>query len=229
MRHKEGLVKWLQEQAARVAATEALNQDARIRDITKKWIWEAIAIAKQEVTEKSDKGTEIHDLLERFHDNPFELNEDEQKLCYAIVDCIKENTGLSLFDDFIPEKSFGVPEYGYGGMCDLHTKPIVETKWVLDYKTKDEVTEKTRGYDEQGEQLAAYSHGLGMPEARLGNLFIPREPDENGEYYIKFFEHKKPDEAWCRFKHTLQLWHVLKKFQPFYDHIVGGNQLPIKL
>lgn len=224
VRHKEGLVRWLQEQAALAAGMMTIAEGLDGLDIDKSFAWRAINEAKEKVTEKSDAGTEIHDLLERFHDDPFDLEEHEQKLCYAILDCIKENTGLSLFEDFTPEARFCDTGRGYAGMCDLHTHPPQKTLWVLDYKTKDEVTEKTRGYDEQAEQLVAYSHGLGIPEARVGNLFIPRTPDENGEYFIKFYEHKNTDAAWQRFNHTLMLWQVLKKYGPYYEELTNGIQ-----
>ena len=220
IRHKEGLVYWLQEQAA-LAAAEQLDDadDWSIDEIDSAWCRMAIAKAKEKTTEKADVGTEIHDKLEKFHDDPFDLDENDQKLCYAIVDCIKEHTGLSLFDDFIPEQRFCDAARGYAGMCDLHTKPEINKPWVLDYKTKDDITEKTRGWPEQAEQLAAYSHGLGIPEARLGNIFIQREPPPDDEPWpVKFFEHKD-DNAWQRFKHTLMLWQVIKKYGPYYDEL----------
>lgn len=224
VRHKEGLVYWLQEQAAITAAEYIGEQIAAgetgVLVADKDFAKQIIMLARDKVTEKADEGTAIHDILEKFHDNPFDLSEDEQKLCYAILDCIKKHTGLSLFDDFTPEARFCDTGRGYAGMCDLHTTPPTKTPWVLDYKTKDEVTEKTRGYDEQAEQLVAYSHGLGIPEARVGNIFIPRQPDENGDYFIKFYEHKNTDAAWQRFKHTLMLWQVLKKYGPYYEELM---------
>jgi hypothetical protein len=220
VRHKEGLVRWLQEQAALAAGMKAIADGLEGIDIDKSFAWAAIADAREQVEEKSDKGTEIHDLLEKFHDNPFDLTEDEQKLCYAIVDAIKNHTGLSLFDHFTPEARFCDTDLGYAGMCDLHTPVGTKVEeWVLDYKTKDEVTNKTRGYDEQAEQLVAYSHGLGIPQARVANLFIPREPDDEGNYFIKFYEHKNTESAWQRFKHTLMLWQVLKKYGPYYEEV----------
>lgn len=223
--HKQGLVYWLQQEAALMAAHIVCNDadlhpDLQREMYNKGWSTEVIARAKEKVTEKADAGTEIHDKLEQFHEDPFSMEEEDQKMCFAIVDCIKENTGLSLFDDFIPEARFCDSDEGYAGMCDLHTPPSDENEWTLDYKTKDEVTEKTRGFPEQAEQLSAYSHGLGLPNARLGNIFISRNPPENPDdpWPVKFFEHKDPM-AWERFRHTLQLWQVTKKYGPYYEEL----------
>ena len=75
--------------------------------------------------------------------------------------------------------------------------------------------DKTRGWPEQAEQLAAYAHGLGYPNARLANVFISREdPTE-----VVWHEHKD-DMAWERFRHTLMLWQVSKKFGPYYESLI---------
>lgn len=227
IRHKQGLVYWLQQEAAQMAAHIVCNDADLHPDLIQRerydkgWSTEVIARAKEKTTEKADAGTEIHDMLEKFHDDPFSVEGDDKRICYAIIECIKENTGLSLFDDFTPELRFCDTGYGYAGTCDLHTHPPQKKLWIIDYKTKDEVTDKTRGFPEQAEQLAAYSHGLGIPAARLGNIFIQRKenpPPKDEPWPVTFFEHKDPM-AWQRFKHTLQLWQVIKKYGPYYDHL----------
>ena len=219
IKHKEGLVKWREAEAAEAAALKAIREGSSEADIDRIFSRQAIAEAKEKTTAKSDAGTVIHALLEKFHEDPFAVSGDDQKMCYAIVDCIHENTGLSLFDDFIPEETFCDTELGYAGMCDLHTKPEVEP-WVLDYKSKDVVTDKTKGYPEQAEQVAAYAHGLGMPQARTGNIFISRTvPAEDEPWGVKFFENKD-EMAWERFRHTLMLWQVSNTYGPYYDELV---------
>lgn len=224
--HKQGLVKWLQQEAA-IQAYDFLTEQwwdhyfEICEDDSEKRIWanKMIAEAKEKTDKKADIGTEIHDMLEKFHDDPFSVEGDDQKICYAIMDCIKENTGLSLFDHFIPEKRFCNTELGYAGMCDLHTNlPIDADDWVLDYKTKDEITDKIRGWPEQAEQLSAYANGLKIGHARLGNIFISRKPPmfPGDPWPVKFYEHKDPM-AWERFKHTLYLWQVTKKYGPYYN------------
>jgi hypothetical protein len=214
--HKEGLVRWLQEQAAIAAGYMVIGEGLDGLDIDKKFAWRAIAEAKEEVTKAADSGTEIHDKLEKYHDDPFSGSADDQNLCHTVITCIKEHTGLSLFTDFIPEARFCDTYWGYAGMCDLHSKPKV-IPWVLDYKTKDEVTDKTRGYEGQAEQLAAYAKGFNLEGARLGNIFISRSaPPEGQPWGVKFYEHKDKN-GWSRFVHQLMLWQVTKKYGPYYE------------
>jgi hypothetical protein len=222
--HKEGLVQWLQRQAALAAGMKAIAEGLEGCDIDDDFANRAIADARQETEDKADEGTVIHDLLEKFHADPFEVSGDDQKLCIAIMECVRENTGLSLFDDFVSEASFCDSELGYAGKIDLHTKPEVTDKWMLDYKTKDEVDEKTRGYDGQAEQLAAYAHGIKQEGARLGNIFICRNPPPEGQpWAIKFYEHKD-DLAFDRFKHQLMLWQITKKYGPYYEAYLEGKK-----
>lgn len=223
--HKQGLVFWLQQQAA-LQAGQVIQDTFDLNDpgswlLNVNWANQMIAKAKEKTTEKADAGTEIHDKLEVYHADPFGMTGDDQKMCSAVVNCIKEATGLSLYDDFIPEERFCNTDEGYAGTCDLHTPPNDTCEWVLDYKSKDEVDDKTRGYPEQAEQLVAYSHGLGLPHAKVGNIFISRTPPADGEpWAVKFFEHKDTDMAWLRFKHTLMLWQVTKKYGPYYEKAI---------
>lgn len=222
--HKQALVNWLQEQAAMTAGMLVIAEGLDGLDIDQKFAQRAIAEAREKVTEKADAGTDIHDILERYMEDPFSCSKEDRKLCHAVEACIHENTGLSLFDDFEAEARFCDTEVGYAGMCDLHTPPASKCdKWVIDYKTKDKVDEKTRAYPEQAEQLVAYSHGLGIPDARVANLFIPRTPDEDGNYNVKFCEHKDTLMAWARFVHACYLWQVTKKYGPYYERMVGGE------
>ena len=216
VRHKQGLVTWLQQEAAMTAAMTMLEEGLDALNIDRPWASQQIAKAKEQTTAKADAGTEIHDKLEKFQEDPFSLSPEDQKMCFAIADCIKENTGLSLYEDFIPEARFCNTEIGYGGTCDLHTQLVTEP-WVIDYKSKDEVTPKTRGYEEQAEQLAAYANGLGIASARTANLFISRNPPEGDEPWgVKFYEHKDKM-AWARFQHTTYLWQIMKKYGPYYE------------
>lgn len=228
--HKDALVKWLQKEACiatveflKKGFDEALQAGFEIEDIEwgevdDRWCYARIAEARAKVTAKADLGTEIHDILEKYMQDPFTVDPKYRKLCYAIEECIKEHTGLSLYD-FIPEKTFCNSEVGYGGTCDLHSKPALP-QWIIDYKTKDEVTEKTRGYEGQAEQLAAYSRGLRRENARMANIFIPREIPEDGEVYVKFYEHKDAN-AWNRFYHQCLLWQVTKKYGPLYEALIS--------
>ena len=199
-------------------------------DADRDWARGVIALAKEKTTEKADEGTVIHDALERYHEDPFTASEKDHKLYDAIRQCILENTGLELLDNFISEARFCNTEYGYAGMCDLHTAPEVKTPWVIDYKSKDDSAfdKSIRGYPEQGQQLVAYRAGLlGVKsKARIANIFISRdEPAEGEPWKVSWYEHKDPDYLWACFLTTLAMWQMDKKFGPIYDKWLSEHKL----
>ena len=207
---KFALTNWLQEEAAMMAAETIwlleLESDRNYYD--REWAKTVVAASREKTMAKADAGTDIHDILERYM-NGESVEEKDMPMCWAVDDLIMENT-LHDRDDFDTETRFCDTKHGYAGMCDLHNE-----HWIIDYKTKDTVDDKTRGWPEQAEQLAAYAHGLGYPNARLANVFISREdPTE-----VVWHEHKD-DMAWERFRHTLMLWQVSKKFGPYYESLI---------
>jgi hypothetical protein len=202
---KFALTNWLQEEAALVAGNEAfadgygIYPDAMlVRDLgdtkDRKWARKMVAKAKEKTMAKADAGTDIHDLLERYQKHDVVKTVDVP-MCAAVHGLIEEKTGLDFIEDFEAEMRFCDTKHGYAGMCDLSGE-----EWIIDYKSKDTVSPKTRGFPEQAEQLAAYAHGLGYPNARLANVFISREDPSQ----VVWFEHKDPM-AWERFRHTLML------------------------
>lgn len=208
------LNQWIAQEAA-MLATKMLPEDG---EPDRAWARTVLKASSDKTEEKAKAGTDIHDILER-HQGGIEYASEHQPMCEAVEALILKNTGLSMCDDFYAEMRFCDTEQGYAGMCDLHSKQLNGTfanggkdEWVIDYKSKDDVNDKTRGWPEQAEQLAAYAHGLGRPNARIANIFISRSNPTD----IKFFEHKDPM-AWERFRHTLMLWQVSKKFGPYYE------------
>jgi hypothetical protein len=217
VKDKPGLTQWLQEEAAMMAAHTAVHDmlvwgnDETNLDIRFSRIWAKAVIMKtrEKTFAKADAGTDIHDILEQFMLGN-DVAPEHMKMCNAVHMCLMENCGEQ---DWVMEERFA-SELGYGGMCDLHSQ-----EWVVDYKTKDEVDDKTRGWPEQAEQLAAYANGLGVPHARLANLFVSRTPPAEGEPWgVKFFEHKD-EYAWNRFKATLALWQISKKYGKAFDEL----------
>ena len=218
VRNRSALVKWLQQEAV-LMTVEVMSKSSGVgpanASYDRSWADSVIAAAKSKTMEKADAGTDIHAKLEAFQLNPFDIDRQDYEMCDAIDQCILRHTGMSLFTDFIAEKSFADQDHWYGGMCDLHNE-----HWIIDYKTKDEVSDKTKGYPEQGEQLAAYRQGLlgAESKARTANLFISRTPPLEGEPWgVVWYEHKTPDYHWECFRQTLILWQMLKKFGPHYD------------
>ncbi len=69
-------------------------------------------------------------------------------------------------------------------------------------------------------QLAAYRHALLGPEseARMINVFIPREWNDESE--VKIFEHTDPM-AMDKFRAVTRLWSYQKKYGPYYERKYG--------
>lgn len=120
----------------------------------------------QETGKKAaDRGTAIHGAVER---HILGLPPDPELLPFALA-ARAELDRVCGEQAWRPERSFAHPS-GYGGKTDLHSD-----EWLIDIKTKDKVDpNKTELYDDHYMQLAAYRHGLGIPEARCGILFVDR-------------------------------------------------------
>ena len=176
------------------------------------WAKKVVAAAREKTFAKADAGSEIHDILEQyFADYYANRSNQDTALCDSVH---KSIAAVTKSQSWIPERSFANAEHGYAGKCDLHSPD-----WVIDFKTKDGSVEKVRGYQNQAEQLAAYAVGLGIPNARLANVFISRDRELWGKPEgVSFFEHKD-DNAWNRFKAQLDLWQITKKFGPAYDRL----------
>ena len=73
------------------------------------------------------------------------------------------------------------------------------------------VTEETKqlAWDEHLFQLEAYRHGIGMPEARMINVFI----STNNPGLVRVVEHKPDtDWYWQVFQKALDFWYVWRKY-----------------
>ena len=214
---KFALTNWLQEQAALTAVESiefiAAYEAAEFGAEKIAWARTVVAASREKTMAKADAGTDIHDTLEFFQQN-MDCKHEDETMCAAVRMCIEANTGLDFFEDFKAETRFCDTEHGFAGMCDLHNEA-----WIIDYKSKDTVDKKTRGFPEQAEQLAAYANGLGYPDARLANVFISRSDPSQ----VVWFEHKD-DLAWERFRHALMLWSVSKKFGPYYSQLIKDAQ-----
>jgi len=198
IKYKFGLEKWKIETVCKYALTQGIDKE----------VYVVVNEAFEELDKQAQDGTDIHDILEKFQNNMY-MDSEHEPMCVAVMECIEEHTGMDFFDDFTTETRFCDTEHGFAGMCDLHNE-----HWIIDYKSKDTVDDKTKGWKEQAEQLAAYAHGLGYPNARLANLFISRENPTQ----VVWYEHK--DEwAWERFRHALMLWQVENKYGPYFESL----------
>lgn len=147
--------------------------------------------AEQQVKDAMDEGTRIHGIIESYFESGDNANDPSVK---AVADILKKTFGEQ---DWLSEKSFASPD-GFGGKIDLHSNEV-----VVDYKTK-EFTEqdmkKPFTYDEHILQLSAYRKGLGLPNAKIANVFVSRTVPG----LVKLEVHD--DDYWDRFKCLLDYW-----------------------
>jgi hypothetical protein len=105
------------------------------------------------------------------------------------------------------EHSFAC-DLGYGGKTDYVCK---DPEVILDFKNKKVIEEKKLSYDEHLMQLAAYSRGLGMPDARCLNVFVGVEDKK-----VVCLEYAQEDlqKAWGMFTTLLTFWQLKTGYFP---------------
>lgn len=198
---KPFLSKWLQRQVLMSALTlPRLGEES-----DDSYIVRIMADADEQSRKAREKGTAIHGYIEKWL-----INETIAPEAHIYV-----NGALNALADYLqagdnfylqcePEKSFS--RLGYGGKVDLHSKSL---NFVCDFKTKEFTEDDTIPiYTEHSAQLAAYANGLGIPDARLINVFISTTVPG----LAKVVEHTDNTQAWQIFLDCLTLWRRLKKF-----------------
>ena len=149
------------------------------------------------------RGTIVHNHLEHFFKNG---TTDGQygPICDAVKRKLDEVCGPQVW---VAEQAFAHKQ-GYGGKVDLHSP-----QWVVDFKTKEfpeNPEAKKMVYDDHGVQLAAYGVGLDSRyKKRLLNIFI-----DVGSTNVLEWEHEDPASLYDMFYHALELWKLIKKYDP---------------
>jgi hypothetical protein len=164
----DGLVKWIVKTTIECAATnpcrEGEDADAYARRLQ--------ADADRWRDEAADLGTAIHDAIAEHLVPSAEPNPPDETLApyvtpvFAWLDANIKTVVLS-------ESSFATPDYG--GRIDAYVELADGRCAYVDFKsqgTSEKYGHTTRTYDEWGEQLYAYSAGVGKPWDVLANLVI---------------------------------------------------------
>ena len=151
-----------------------------------------------------DKGQAIHDAVDKV------FKEIEPEEHFNTAKEIEHNitTYLDVNSGYEAEISFANP-IGYGGRIDLlHRKAGI----IIDLKTKEKLDmgAKPPAYDEHCMQLVAYANGIGMPNARLVNVFS----DWDGNCLFREWEQSEKERAWEMFLVCFSLWKLVKKYTP---------------
>jgi hypothetical protein len=166
----------------------------------------------------AERGTDIH----RYLDNQFRLingeydiapvPKAEYKYIYPALKLIEDEFGVG---GWVSEQSFASTSQGYAGSVDLHHP---EKNIVIDFKTKDKPFLKgVKQYDDHKIQLAAYQHGLGLPEGtRRYNLFISTSSESPGECLLLECEEYK--RYLSLFLALNIVWQIKNKYYPGEQH-----------
>jgi len=190
---KPALNTWLQTQVL----LSALTLPREPNEPEKDWLERVMADSKVQGKQAAERGTAIHSVIESYF---------EQQSLREWPQYVK-NVEKALFDTFgsqlwNSEKSFA-HELGYGGKIDLSADGV-----VVDYKTKESPLEKVEPYHEHILQLAAYRHGLNMPNARCAIVFVNGTTNE-----VKLCEIPEEElkDGWECFKHLLSFYQIKNK------------------
>lgn len=199
---KPALIRWMNKQVLMAALTLTRNEG----ESDEAYIDRIMYDAEEHSRKAREKGTAIHGQIERWlQGEPFDME------IYPYLDNLRgvlSQKGIVDIFDCAVEKSFASP-LGYGGKVDLHSRDL---NFVCDFKTK-EFTEETDklAWDEHIIQLEAYRHGLGMPTARMINVFISTSIPG----LVRVVEHEDKDGKYMDvFKACLAFWQVLKGYKP---------------
>lgn len=188
---KPGLEIWKQKQIALAALTLPRNEGESLDD----FLVRVMRDAQEEAKQAADKGTAIHAQIEAYYQGrPMTAYQD------FVAAAVKEINAHFPNEQWLPEKSFASPLF-YGGKVDLHS-----TNVVIDIKTKSGISD-AKAYREQGMQLAAYANGLGIPGAKLANLFVDRDKPE-----AKLIIHDQENTYWDEFVLLLKAWQLEKGY-----------------
>ena len=182
-----GLDIWKQQQLLKAVA-----EVPRIEgEPDKEWFSRIVKTSKEAGDKHMDRGTSMHNVIEDFFNKkPGDYPDYASAVYFAVV---KEFGN----QNWICEKSFAFD--GFGGKVDLHCEDI-----IIDFKTKEVVDDKTVAYDEQLMQLAAYSRGLGMPDALCANVYV----DLAGNVKIITHDPQDIEKAWLMFINLLAFYRI---------------------
>ena len=203
---KPGLELWKLEQML----LAALTLPQRPNEPEKDFIARVVADSKETGKQAAELGTRIHESIEGWMNGVRPVEHDD--IAKAFEESIFNHFKTHPFQPWLTERSFASP-MGYGGKVDLYCEADEHAPLgiVLDAKTKDfGPDDKVEAYDENLLQLAAYRHGLGVPNARCANVFCSRTHPG----LVKVIEWPEEDlvKGWEMFQCLLTYWKLKNNF-----------------
>lgn len=162
--------------------------------------------SNEQAAKARDRGTEIHGAIERGFGSPG-IHHDETFFDHAnaAIDCAWEWVGINETEGFWQaERSFASP-LGYGGKLDLSAPGF-----VADFKTTDKPLDGLKLWPEHRRQLAAYRHGLDMPNARCAIVYV--SATEPAARVIELSEDELK-QGWEEFQALLKFYYAMNRME----------------
>jgi hypothetical protein len=150
------------------------------------------ADSKEHARKAAERGTQIHTAIEQFFDG--QINANDLPYLEPVYKSVNDTFGNLMW---AVEKSFAT-DSGFAGKVDIHSRDGEGV--VADFKTKEftsDTLEKVAGFDENVMQLAAYRHGLKLPNARCANIFV--SVTEPGLVVVKEWTQEELARGWAMF------------------------------
>jgi hypothetical protein len=206
---KPGLERWKLDQMMHAALTLPRKEG----EFESSWIKRVWADSRETARKAAERGTKIHNAIEdAYKDRP---TPHEFK---AHVDGAVNEVGRTYGPaPIIAEGSFASP-LGFGGKVDLH-RPYGD-RAVIDFKTKEfGEADDLKTWDEHSMQLAAYRHGLNIPQARCAIVYV----SVTNPGLTRLIEIKEPDLqlGWKMFYSLLHYWQAKNGYQSSFERLAA--------
>lgn len=197
-----GLERWKQEQVLLAALTLARKPD----EAESSYIARIIQDSQEQGRRAAQRGTAIHASVQGHYEGK-PPSEEHWEYVRAAAAKVEETYGKQ---DWLAEKSFSHP-LGFGGKVDLHC-PIA----VIDFKSKEFTDDsKKLAWDEHRMQLAACRVGLGIPQAKCGNVFV--SVSKPGLALCHEWSEDELAEGWTMFSSLLRYWQAKSGYNSAFE------------
>ena len=185
-----GLVKWQKEQVAKAAYLERPREGESEAD----YLARILPLAEEVARNARDRGTEIHGAIEKA--------DQSGPLSAWVTEALDVAVKWGGLTDWDSERSFASP-LGYGGKLDLSAPGF-----VLDFKTTDKDLADLKTWPDHRRQLAAYRHGLNMPEARCAIVYVS---SVKPEARLIELDEEELQQGWNEFRSLLAFYYHANK------------------
>lgn len=162
------------------------------------------ALAKPKLEEARNRGTELHDKLEKYFKIKQLCEEDKQFILPVYEDVCSRFAN----HEWQSEAGFAHP-LGFGGKVDLHSR--IGKGIIIDFKTKakDKLNDGMC-YGDYCMQIAAYRLGLALPEAECYNLLI--STTQPGVIHYRKYTEEELEAGLEKFKMLLKYWQIDNRY-----------------